>query len=350
MRQSPWNQPLEAQWDPTEHSPGTADFHGEPEPPPYVRRRPPRGARRLRKRAKRSPRTNRALAFLRANGWRAYAVPMVALLIVAVTVFSANGSEDRFSSDQTVAGIQNLPMLDGGTSQNEELAPPPADGSFPDLPTGELPAGGPYTEHGTGEWRIVPGHTGEVGAGENRVFTYTVEIEEGVDTTSYGGDEAVTRMVDETLANPKSWIADPQFGFRRISGPEDGPPDFRVSLTSVMTVRQFCGYTIQLEVSCFSPRSGRVIINDARWVRGALAFQGDIGSYRQYLVNHEVGHAIGYPEHVPCESDGGLANVMMQQTLSTANNEIAQLDPGGVVPPDGFVCQYNAWPYPRAGQ
>lgn len=270
-------------------------------------------------------------------------------MLVGAVMFSVRGGEHASVPVETDRGDSLAALFDGGITAHEDFDPPPANGNFPELPAGVLPAGGPYTEGGTSQWRVMGGGTEQIGAGEGHVFTYTVEIEEGVDTTSYGGDEAFTRMVDETLANPKSWIADPQFGFRRISA-EAGEPDFRVSLTSALTVRQLCGYSIQLEVSCYAPRDGRVVINDARWVRGALPFQGDIGSYRQYLINHEVGHAIGYPEHVPCEEDGGLANVMMQQTLSTANDEIAQLDPGGVVQPDGLVCRYNPWPYPRAGQ
>ncbi|GGC66556.1 hypothetical protein GCM10011410_18950 [Hoyosella rhizosphaerae] len=257
---------------------------------------------------------------------------------------------------------RGYPMLDGGVRSLHDMhdhpdihdddgsigTPPSSSGGFdPNLPAGTLPAGGSFTTDGSGDWRIVPGGTEHVGSPDGRTFRYTVEIEHGVDTTSYGGDEAFARMVDETLANPKSWTADPRFAFQRISDPADGVPDFRVSLTSAMTVRETCGYTIQLEVSCYNPLIGRAIINDARWVRGSTSFQGDIGSYRQYVINHEVGHGIGYPDHVPCEVDGGLANVMMQQTLSTANNDIAELDPNGVVPPDGLECRYNPWPYPH---
>ena len=71
-----------------------------------------------------------------------------------------------------------------------------------------------------------------------------------------------------------------------------------------MTVREGCGYDIPLEASCYNPayadNQPRVFINEARWVRGAVPFQGDVGSYRQYLINHEVGHAIGYQRHEPC--------------------------------------------------
>ena len=117
-----------------------------------------------------------------------------------------------------------------------------------------------------------------------------------------------------------------------------------------MTIRDGCGYEIQLEVSCYNPSYGldaepRVFINEARWVRGAVPFQGDIGSYRQYLINHEVGHAIGYTTHEPCDENGGLAPIMMQQTFGTANSEIMALDPD-MKANRTYTCRPNAWPYP----
>ena len=188
------------------------------------------------------------------------------------------------------------------------------------LPTGILPDGGPFTEAGAKTWHIVPGTTPKVGEGTAKVFTYTVEVEDGVDTTTFGGDDGFARMVSETLANPKSWTHNPQFAFTRI---DSGEPDFRVSLSSPMTVREGCGYDIQLEASCYNPAYAdgqpRVFINEARWVRGAVPFQGDVGSYRQYLINHEVGHAIGYQRHEPCGENGAAgagddaADVLDQQ-------------------------------------
>jgi hypothetical protein len=90
-----------------------------------------------------------------------------------------------------------------------------------------------------------------------------------------------------------------------------------------------------------------VLLNEARWVRGAVPFQGDVGAYRQYLVNHEVGHAIGYQRHEPCGASDQLAPVMMQQTFSTNDNDNARFDPEWVKP-DGKTCKPNPWPYPIA--
>lgn len=97
-----------------------------------------------------------------------------------------------------------------------------------------LPDGGPFTEAGDKTWRVVPGTTPQVGQGTVKVFRYTVEIENGLDPTMYGGDNAFAQMVDQTLTNPKGWTHNPQFAFVRI---DSGKPDFRISLVSPTTVR-----------------------------------------------------------------------------------------------------------------
>ncbi|MGF7123959.1 hypothetical protein J2X34_004400 [Rhodococcus sp. BE178] len=315
------HEPLRALWDPTRRN------IGRPRVP-----RPDRAARKQ----------SRLGKFVSMYGWRAYAIPVLLIVTVLVVVDAVRGFGDSGSSASTDPGFGELSHEDGTDIIG---VPPLADGNFADtVPAGALPDGGPFTATAAGTWHVVPGTTGQVGQGAERVFTYTVEVEDGIDTAGFGGDESFGRMVDQTLGNPKSWTKDPRFAFRRV---DQGDVDFRISLTSQMSIREACGYDIQLEVSCYNPGIERVVLNEPRWVRGAIGFQGDIGSYRQYQINHEVGHAIGYREHQPCETDGGLAPVMMQQTFGTANNDIAALDPEGVVPMDGKVCRFNPWPYPR---
>jgi hypothetical protein len=286
-------------------------------------------------------------------GWRAYAIPLLVVLTV-LAVFSAtkpsgSATEQAGANAATVGSLDGNPALGKLTTGKPGAtiigAPPAGDGSFKTaIASGALPAGGPVPATSAQSWHVIPGTTPQVGTGTEAVSTYTVEVQDGMDTSSFGGDESFARLVDQTLDNPKSWTHDPRFAFRRV---DSGQPSFRISLTSSMTVRDACGYTIPLEVSCYNSGIGRVVINVARWVRGAIDFQGDIGSYRQYAINHEVGHGIGFAQHQPCGSDGGLAPVMMQQTLSTANNDIASLDPGGVVPANGDACRFNPWPFPR---
>jgi len=97
---------------------------------------------------------------------------------------------------------------------------------------------------------------------------------------------------------------------------------------------------VHVETSCYMPAGGavgvdvnRVEINDARWVRGAAAYLGDLHAYRVYLINHEDGHAMGHMHAHQC-LPGGLAPVMMQQTY------------GLISARTGKPCQANPWPYP----
>ena len=85
-------------------------------------------------------------------------------------------------------------------------------------------------------------------------------------------------------------------------------------------------------------------------MRGAAPYNGDLGMYRQYLINHEVGHALGYAAHEPCDGDGNLGPVMMQQTLSLNNKELFELAPQEVYPDNEDTCRANPWPYPRPAQ
>ena len=283
-------------------------------------------------------------------GWRAYALPV----LTAVTVVVVYQTVTRTGAPAPTSGgpVQDPPAI-GAVGTAIIDAPPRGLTAFDaSLPAGVLPAGGQFTEAGDKTWRIVPGATQQVGRGTAKVFRYTVEVENGIDPTMFGGDDAFGRMVDQTLANPKSWVHDPQVAFIRVDPTDHAKPDFRISLSSPATVREGCGYEVPLETSCYNPLYGSdaqplVFVNEARWVRGAVPFEGDVGSYRQYMINHEVGHAIGYLRHEPCDKSGGLAPVMMQQTFSTSDNDAAKFDPEWVTP-DGKSCRFNPWPYPIA--
>jgi hypothetical protein len=243
--------------------------------------------------------------FVAGYGWRAYALPVLTVVTLVV-------------------------LVDAVREPGANVA----------VPAGAaLPDGGRFAVLGRGQWHVVGGGAPQVGASAAPVFTYTVEVEDGVDTADVGGDQAFAEMVDRTLAAPESWTADRRFAFRRV---DRGMPDFRVSLTSQRTTRRVCGFDIPVDTSCFSRDLGRAVLDEARWVRGALPFRGDLDSYRQYMVNHEVGQAIGYHRPVLCPTDGGPASVMMEQTFGAAA-DTARLDPAG-----GKVCHVNPWPYPRA--
>ncbi len=230
----------------------------------------------------------------------------------------------------------------GGVAFSPSAAPPPTTAlppppARPPASSAELPAGAPVPAKGTGNWRVVPGGSAQVGKGWVR--TYTVEVENGIAAPADFADSVVA-----TLADPRSWIGRGDIALRRV---DHGQPDLRIRLASQNTARTVCGYELPVDVSCRD--GGAVYLSAARWVRGAVAFGDDLTAYRQYMVNHEVGHFFRYG-HRPCGIDGAPAPVMMQQTFSTSNDEILKItaaSPQGVkVPRDGKTCQPNPWPFP----
>ncbi len=63
-----------------------------------------------------------------------------------------------------------------------------------------------------------------------------------------------------------------------------------------------------------SCRSGdAAVLTWYRWVRAIPDYGQDRTGYRQYVVNHEIGHVLGHG-HDPNPGPGRVAPVMMQQT------------------------------------
>ena len=291
-------------------------------------------------------------AFAQEYGWRAYAIPVLAVITVFVLINMFQNPED-LAVGSTASSAEEEESAASSPAQREEdpdggvkpLEPAKiAEGEFDPH---DLPPGGPYTTTGAGTFYEVgaPGMT--AGEGTELVVRFAVEVEHGIDTSGYGGDEAFAHMVDATLSDPRGWINDPRFRFEHVSVNDN--PSLKIRLTSLDTTAELCGVQIGTETSCRTRITGEdtVLLNESRWVRGAVPFQGDLGSYRQYLINHEVGHAVGFAEHVPCPEPNALAPIMMQQTLSLNNAQLRELSPEDNYPDNPDTCRTNPWPYPR---
>src|SRR6202020_2317151 len=176
--------------------------------------------------------------FISTYGWRAYALPVLVALtaVVIYQTVTGVGAPTPTASNP----IQGPPAI-GAVGTAILDAPPRGLATFDaNLPAGTRPDGGPFTEAGDKTWHVIPGTTPQIGQGTAKVFKYTVEVENGIDPTMFGGDDAFAQMVDQTLANPKGWTPNPQFAFVRIDGTNGGSPDFRISLVSPVTVREGC--------------------------------------------------------------------------------------------------------------
>jgi len=239
------------------------------------------------------------------------------------------------SQPAAVPTAASSPVVVPSPAASSSVAPPPPPRVY--TSSADLPDGPAFPTSGAAGFHVVPGSGPIVGTGPLR--TYAVEIEDGITVD----EQAFASFVDATLANPHGWTAKGERAVQRV----DGPASLHIRLTSQQTARAVCGYEIPVDVSC---RNGNLVfLSAARWFRGAVAYLPDLTAYRQYMVNHEVGHAFGEP-HRPCGATGAPAPVMMQQTFSVSNDEIIRITngvpQGAVIPQDGKVCTPNPWPYP----
>lgn len=178
----------------------------------------------------------------------------------------------------------------------------------------------------SGKFDAVPGFDKAPGTGQK--YTYRVDVEQGL-----GLDGALfAQAVQKTLNDGRSWAHNGARTFERIY---TGKPDFVITLASPGTTAKWCAKsgldTTEDNVSCDSAATERVMINAYRWAQGSKTYGDQIHAYRQMLINHEVGHRLGY-SHVTCSKNGQLAPVMQQQTKFLDH--------------DGIHCLPNPWPYP----
>ncbi|MDG9716669.1 DUF3152 domain-containing protein [Streptomyces sp. DH24] len=179
---------------------------------------------------------------------------------------------------------------------------------------------------GSGKFEAIPGVDKAPGKGQK--YTYRVDVEKGL-----GLDGALfAQAVQKTLNDDRSWAHNGARTFERVYS---GEVDFVITLASPGTTADWCAKsgldTTVDNVSCDSAATQRVMINAYRWAQGSETYGDDIHAYRQMLINHEIGHRLGYG-HVTCDKNGDLAPVMQQQTKFLEYN--------------GIRCLPNAWPYP----
>ncbi|MGW6739027.1 DUF3152 domain-containing protein [Streptomyces sp. NPDC055013] len=256
------------------------------------------------------------------------AAAVVTVLAVVVAGQVAEGRDDGDVQSQSTTD-QERDARDSA-SRGDGRPTPDSSPSVPAPLTYEQKMGETYALgaklKGSGKFDAVPGVAKAPGKGQK--YTYRVDVEQGLGLDG----ELFAEAVQKTLNDDRSWAHNGAYTFERIY---TGQPNFVITLASPGTTAEWCAKsgldTTVDNVSCDSAATERVMINAYRWAQGSETYGDRIHEYRQMLINHEVGHRLGY-SHVTCDKDGELAPVMQQQTKFLDH--------------DGIRCRANPWMYP----
>jgi hypothetical protein len=179
-----------------------------------------------------------------------------------------------------------------------------------------------------GTFSVASGGTGVVGTGATLV-KYRVEVEDGI---KWGSNPVWTpasfaATVDSVYANPRGWIKssgspvtvadqgmkNASWSFQRVSGTGYSA---RIRLATPDTVDKLCGAAGVQTQGQYSCRFGNTLmINLRRWLKGVPGFATDLLGYRNMVLNHEMGHFLGF-DHMLCPGAGKPAPVMQTQTIA----------------------------------
>jgi hypothetical protein len=237
------------------------------------------------------------------------------LVAVAALLLSAAACSCGGGSAASAGGTRGTPTPPASATPSASVPAASVTGPAPARPRA-LPAPAPRVAAvGTGHFLVVPGDARAPGHGSVRKVR--VEVEGGVPVDPAG----FAAFVMATLNDSRSWGHGGAMTFART----DGPASIIVRLASPQTSASQCRPLITGgRLSC--SEGSFAILTSYRWFHGQSEFNG-LTQYRQYVVNHEVGHVLGHG-HLHCGGAGRLAPVMQQQTK-------------GVAP-----CRPNAWPFP----
>ncbi|MGW7086205.1 DUF3152 domain-containing protein [Streptomyces sp. NPDC054871] len=259
------------------------------------------------------------------TGIAAAAVTTVLAVVVAGQV--TDGPKDSAPRTQAAKGQEGREAAEDASRSDERPTPPEsAPATYETKMAKKYPLDAKLTA--SGDFDAMAGF--DKAPGKGQLFRYRVDVEKGMGLDG----ELFASAVQKTLNDDRSWAHGGGRTFERISS---GHPDFVITLASPGTTAKWCAKsgldTMQQNVSCDSAATDRVMINAYRWAQGAKTYGDRIHPYRQMLINHEVGHRLGF-NHTDCTKDGQLAPVMQQQTKFLDH--------------DGIKCKANPWAFPKS--
>ncbi|GIE86536.1 DUF3152 domain-containing protein [Actinoplanes regularis] len=244
-----------------------------------------------------------------------FAVTMVLLTVVAV-ISRRSGSQSGAASPAAALSPSARPSA-VPSARHPESAPASPSATSPLVDPEVLQIAGAVPTRGSGTFRYAD-KRGPIMGTKGPVRRFRVAVEKGSGETA----DAFAAQVVSALGDKRSWIGDGTLRMQLVG--EHEPADFTVFLATRDTAGAMCqrgGTNIRIGgvpyTSCRA--TGQAIINLDRYRKSAKPYLNakvPLAVYRDYVINHEVGHELGH-HHEGCPRAGGPAPVMVQQTLTT---------------------------------
>ncbi|MEV4811657.1 DUF3152 domain-containing protein [Micromonospora avicenniae] len=223
-----------------------------------------------------------------------------ALPVVAVLGLLTSGCAQPAAGGEPVAGGAPTDRPPVG------FVDPAGPVTSPSAPVRPRPAPISYPAEGSNRWQTAAAES-PARRGEGEIMRYRVAVERdirGIEASAFAAE------VTGFLNDPQGWTGGGTLTLRRV-GPGQAA-DFTIYLATPGTRDGLCGDVPDGYTSC---RNGaKVVLNVARWAKGVPRYGAPLATYREYMVNHEVGHRLGHG-HERCPGRGEPAPVMQQQTL-----------------------------------
>jgi Protein of unknown function (DUF3152) len=222
-------------------------------------------------------------------------------LVLRWTLSSSDNSHTATWSTQVAqAGLPSSPPDTAAMSPSPTPSPTPIYAL-----TTKYPHSGPHTY-------TYANTTGPVLGTSGPIRKFRVAVESNLAKTVEMPD--FLAKINGTLGDSRSWVGGGEYRLQQV--PSSGSYQFTIYLVTSKTSSALCaplytgGYT-----SC--RQGGRVVLNLDRWMTSVPEYvkaKVTLDVYRTYMINHEVGHALGN-SHQLCPGKGKPAPVMEQQTL-----------------------------------
>ena len=156
-------------------------------------------------------------------------------------------------------------------------------------------------------------------------------------------DDDFVTAAHNIIKHPRGWESLGYTFVLRGSSPPPPPPRIRIMLTpqSVLDAR-FPDFRHQ-RLSLCNMTTRDIFINEGRWHRwydddkSTMALR----DYRFYVINHELGHALGFG-HARCPRAGMPAPIMLQQTLGLGGCTPTRFPVAAALPPPQRPQQLSA--------